>query len=757
MADTPQQSQSTQLDQKIQDHINDPDIPRYVITLTNVQGSTSNVDEGIRLTLRNSNNITIDGNKGRNEFTFVKCSNVTLKNIQKAIIRFDDCNQVKLDSISSCEVLVGKGTIGASASGGKITMSDGQSDNDVKLSLTDSTLVNCEFKNKLTIDGGQAHIENCQFSDELDIQNHALVSIVNTKLKKVQGKDSIFQLHSISDDTEFDLTGCVVQLDACSSIKSFSAKQSKIVATDATIKEKASMEESVLNLKDVTFEQDADIKQSNGVLSKITAKQGIKAFDSTITVADTSAQSSVTASGGAIHLENAEFKGDLSVSDCAFSSYGGQFQGKVSVSNSTIESFKDAFKSDFSLDSLIGNSSVFKANVEGNTTIKGNQKSRLASQENTFKKLDISELGKFESHGDSTEDISLSKLKYGVFVNCSTKNVDASDCGIIQIAQGSNQDLTFDKIRNATLAMIEAQNLKVSDSGIFDASDSTFQDMTFDQVRNAALAMIQGQNLDLKTCGSFNMQDSSVQDVSENGSQHVVFGKVDGQQFSFSSIKNALLTQVSGTKLSGSSAGSIGLDLCDFDQVDISSTGSFTNSGGSISKATLDKLDFAGVRGGIDQMDVTGSQQVYASSIQNYSSDGGSNVLSNINQVDLKNGHGVLANISQATVDSCVATASSSYVSGSGGSTITANDSRVKNSGGLTVGSNIKHDQQSNVFGEDGSGNIYIEAEKNIYIKAKQGNVETNAQGDITEQAQGDIKENASGNIIEQASQIKMN
>lgn len=391
------------IQQKINDHINDLDLKRFVIVLNNESGSFS-LPENVRLTLRNCNGVTCSGNDGNNELSLVNCNGVTIKDFKNGVLRLENCDGISLVNCSdSVKFVISDTTLGAlTFKNSEVTI---LSCTVPKLTVTDCKLVSLKNTlNSITATGGSIHSENDNFAGSANFSGgvrgtiispngsgsvtvkDSSITIQNSNLQTITAKSGLL-IANKGQIQDIELTGSGDGLKAIINgvqVQTINSQQAEVDLTDPSGNGQYTFQQSTLNGVNVNADQ-LTMTDCSAVLVAANI-QGTCQFSS----------SSVNISGSQLQ--------QITVSDGAIQSANNQFQSSLEITGATVDSYNDQVTGTCVMTGLIGPSVVRNLQSSGTCTISGNGSSSLLFEKNQGTTLSALNFGKLELYNnDFTE------------------------------------------------------------------------------------------------------------------------------------------------------------------------------------------------------------------------------------------------------------------------------------------------------------------------------------------------------------------
>lgn len=498
------------IQKKLEAHIsNDDDMPQGVVSLESESGSFD-LPEGVQMSLRKCTDITCSSSEGRNELSLSECDSVTIKDFKNGVIRLEKCDQVE-------EITCTEGTT-LTVSASKITKADCKNATVIMIDceIEDGKFEDCEItsiKNKfqkVELTGGVIQSEDDEFQDECTFTDLKSATIVNGEFKgKITGDGSVFHLHAVKSEDEVKLTDCnftdvtgeykekfTVDGDKSTCMLKGTKIDEKVEITDGSLmatalelKEELTVTGSIVSLTDLKAEKEVTIEKSQVV---ITGGE----FNDKTTITSCSAR-----------LLSCKFSDDVTIEKGATDSEKNEFEKKLELTGGTIESKRDKFSDDVTLTDLIAKSLIFEPKEFKKLDIRGKDSSSLLEIiGGTGEDITVDTLGNLRVFKTTFEKVDLTNVKLCNLVEITATETKVEECGTVITDDGDLGGTVSFKLCGTVIANnTNGQDTTIEDCGQYLGGEAKFQTVT---IKKTVLGVT-------KECSDLTLEDSALID---NGS-----------------------------------------------------------------------------------------------------------------------------------------------------------------------------------------------------------------------------------------------
>lgn len=465
------------IQQKINEHVQDPIFPRYTIILENVDGDCT-IPRGVRLFLNNCGIVTVTHNDGNNQLEY--------RNGQGLITQSYVDGVLVVENAPECD-LMGLGNLKAKFSNiiSKHLIASG-----MEMSSQDSTFGNCVVSSS-KIDGEKTNFEKLVLSGSEVHHYKGEINILTTDTSEYYSEENkITEWESTKDINtllntqvlgKYHAADTRTVIDECTEVHNIIITRGEFLATDNTFPDPTSL-------------ISADIHSHNNIYSDILSTTGCKTYtdkdsymnnvthtNPTMVQRDSTYFSGLNCSGGSIRWNSAKFKKYVYVNNSTVDGLSNIFLSTYTQTGGSIVKKKDEHSGATSIDGLVGRNRILKGHYRS-LSISGDDKSHLEMAEVDSDVVSISKFAKV--YGDSLSDINLSYSGQAMMFACNSitaNNVSqllSSNCGnvfptnTVVIDYGSNVSLGPNSLlmhQNGNGYGIETSvNLKIFSKGSMD-------------------------------------------------------------------------------------------------------------------------------------------------------------------------------------------------------------------------------------------------------------------------------------------------
>jgi len=455
------------IDKLIQEHLEDEEGPIGSICITGESGSFE-LKKGVRLVLRESNDVECTGAEERNELTLYKCSDAKVKDFKGGVLRAEKCDS--LGEITCSE---------------KSTVNIGDTEVE-KLELTQSNalLMGCkiqegtfektkiesvknEYEGKVEITGGTLQSHEDKFKDECSLTEKSTSVCEKPEFEKEFTLDqSKLVAHKAKFKDQVTITqGILVDNEGEFEDKCEVTENSQFLGRKSQFKDDFTAEGSVFNGIETKIDGKFDFTAGNCSGTDFEVKDKATFSQSQVILTGASFQDDTEVEKSSVRLVDCEFQGKFEVTGGAIDSEKSSFQDKFTLDQGTLTSVKDEFVDDVECSDLVYKNLIYKPQSGQNVTMSGKEGQAT-----------------LEIFGWEAQEATFEKFTRLILNDCQFQKLEITGCQHIEINKGQSEETTIDTCGTVELNDTTAQKLDATDCGQVFAGDSEVQEGTFENI-----------------------------------------------------------------------------------------------------------------------------------------------------------------------------------------------------------------------------------------------------------------------------------
>ena len=457
--------------------------PRGVIFISNESGSFE-IPEGVRLVLSECTGVTCTSNEGRNELTFIDCTDASVEDFKEGVLRFERCKSItKIATKEDCLLTVAGAEI-----------------QELDLKKTDATIIKCEIQQanfeecilesientyeEFTFKKGQITSEEDEFQ-QLQLDEGTVGTFVAVKLQgdskcdkatvtfqKVEGQGNL----ELKDTSLMDNEGEYQDLKVEGTLSTLMLKETKIQG-DLELKEGSA------NFADVEVQGNCTFEKANVNAMGLEGQGDFEAKKSSMVMSDCEFQGDGTLESSAVKLVKCKIQ-KMDITDGAFESEKCEYQGEFKQEGGTIESIKDKFSDEVTIEKLIAWNKIFKS--------EGMQKLTLSGEDS---KTSI------ELVSCDAEEVTIEKFGRAVFSVCQFEKAEVTEVKNLNVIDCEWQEFTGEKISTSVFDYGQLQKAEFTDCSTIFLNNSTCEELKTDKCFHVFAASSEIQTMETKNGG----------------------------------------------------------------------------------------------------------------------------------------------------------------------------------------------------------------------------------------------------------------